>query len=287
MTIEHWRSEVEPTWCPGCGNFKVLEALVQALVALKLEPRQICLVSGIGQAGKMPQYLNCNFLHGLHGRVLAKALGVKLANPGLQVIAVGGDGDMYSAGGGHLVHAFRRNPDIACLVCNNGIYGLTKGQAGPTSELGFVSRTSPAGTIQPSFNPLAVGIAAGGTFLARGFAGDTEQLSRLLVQAVEHKGFGFVDVLQPCVTYNRVNTYQWYEERVHDLAQAGHDPRNREQAFVAALEWPGSGKRIPTGLFYQEQRTTYEEQMPALRRGALVERAPRDELLARALEAHR
>ncbi len=267
--LERWQRAGDISWCPGCGNFKVLEALALALAELGLEPWQVCVVSGIGQSGKLPHYVKCNFLHGLHGRTLAQATGVKLANPELCVIAVGGDGDIYGEGGNHLVHSFRRNFDICCLVHNNGVYGLTKGQPAPTMGAGFRSRLTPAGTSLPGFNPMAAGIALGGTFVARSYCGDTAHLAGMIVAAVRHKGFGFVDVLQPCVTYNKVNTYQYYEQRVYDLAKAGHDPAHAEQAMKRALEWPEAGdEKIPVGLFYRDARPSYDELLRRARKGA-------------------
>ena len=248
--VKAWSSSADVTWCPGCGNFGILTALRQALAASKLEPWQVAVVSGIGQAGKVPHYLGCNFLHGLHGRALPGAIGVKLANHSLKVICIGGDGDLFGEGGNHLVHAFRRNIDIVCLAHNNGVYGLTKGQAAPT-----LNRSA---RLAPAFNPLAAGLAAGGTFLARGFAGDTKQLARLIGDALKHNGFAFVDILQPCVTYNKVNTFQWYKERVYDLALDNHDQSDISEARARALEWPGRKEdRIPTGIFYRSRRAVY------------------------------
>jgi 2-oxoglutarate ferredoxin oxidoreductase subunit beta len=269
-----WSSTAETTWCPGCGNFGILTALRQALTTLKFEPTQVVVVAGIGQAGKTAHYLGCNYLHGLHGRALAHALGVKLSNHALKVVAIGGDGDMYSEGGNHLLNAFRRNAGITCLVHDNGVYGLTKGQSGPTSSLGYVTKNVPEGTRIPAFNPLATGLAMNGTFIARGFAGDTRHLSRLLAEALSHRGFGFVDILQPCVTYNHVNTLQWYKERVYDLAASGHDPSSFEKARQRALEWPnakGEDTRIPIGVLYRAERPVYEESIPALRKQPLVQ----------------
>jgi 2-oxoglutarate ferredoxin oxidoreductase subunit beta len=246
-----WSTSAEITWCPGCGNFGILNALRHALVAAKLEPWHVVVVGGIGQSGKVAQYLGANFLHGLHGRALPYALGIKLANPELKVIVVGGDGDMYGEGGNHLLHAFRRNPDIVCLVHNNGVYGLTKGQAAPTSSFGFATRNRPMGTLMPAFNPLAAGLAMGGSFIARGFAGDLKHLTRLIGDALSHKGFGFIDILQPCVTYNHVNTFAWYRERVYDLALEAHDPSDADAARKRALEWPDNedSPQIPIGIF--------------------------------------
>jgi len=258
--LKPWSSPAEVTWCPGCGNFGILNALRQALVAARLEPWQVVVVGGIGQAGEVAQYIGANFLHGLHGRAIPHALGVKLANPELKVIAVGGDGDMYGEGGNHLLHAFRRNPDIVCLVHNNGVYGLTKGQAAPTSGSGFSTKNRQTGTLVPAFNPLATGLAMGGSFIARGFAGDVKHLARLIGDALEHKGFGFIDILQPCVTYNHVNTAEWYRKRVYGLELEAHAPSDADAARARALEWPadGDGAEIPIGIFYRSRRPAYE-----------------------------
>ncbi len=255
-----WTSRVEVTWCPGCGDFGILNALKQALVAARLEPWQVVVVGGIGQSGKVAQYLGANFLQGLHGRAIPSALGVKFSNPELKVIAVGGDGDMYAEGGNHLLHAFRRNPDIVCLVHNNGVYGLTKGQAAPTSGYGFATKNQPSGTLMPAFNPLLAGLALGGSFIARGFAGDIKHLTRLIGEALEHRGFGFIDVLQPCVTYNHVNTFDWYRERVYDLALEAHDPSDVDAARKRAMEWPSDteAKQVPIGVFYRSRRAAYQ-----------------------------
>ena len=255
-----WSSSAEVTWCPGCGNFGILSALRQALAAAGLEPWQVVVIGGIGQSGKVAQYVGANFLQGLHGRALPHAIGVKLANPELKVIAVGGDGDMYSEGGNHLLHAFRRNPDIVCLVHNNGVYGLTKGQIAPTSGFGFATKNRPMGTLVPAFNPLAAGLAMGGSFIARGFAGDVKHLARLIGEALNHRGFGFIDILQPCVTFNHVNTFDWYKERVYDLALEAHNPADADAARARVLEWPVEGevRQIPIGVFYSSRRDAYE-----------------------------
>lgn len=282
-----WRSTAVPTWCPGCGNYKVLESLERALAQAGWRREDICLVGGIGQAAKIVQYFNTNYIHGLHGRALPTALGVKLANHRLKVIAVGGDGDMYGEGGGHLVHALRRNIGIVCLVHNNGVYGLTKGQPAPTASPGLVTRAQPGGTLVPAFNPLAAAIAAGGTFVARGFAGDGPGLERILAAAFAHRGFALVDVLQPCVTYNRVNTYQWFAERVYDVQSTGHDAADVDSALARAWEWPGNDGRIPTGVFLRVQRDVYEEQLPALKERALIEQTTDSAALARVIEEFR
>jgi 2-oxoglutarate ferredoxin oxidoreductase subunit beta len=265
VTLDDYRGG--PTaWCPGCGNFGILRALQQALVALELPPHRVLVVSGIGQAGKLPHYLKCNALNGLHGRTLPVATGAKLANHGLTVIAVGGDGDGYGEGGNHFLHAMRRNIDITYLVHNNQVYGLTKGQASPTSDAGFVTRVTPQGAPAP-LNPLSVAIAAGGSFVARSFAGDIPHLSEVIQQAIRHRGFALVDVLQPCVSFNPRNTFAWYRERVYRVEESDHDPTDRMAAFARAQEWDG---RIPTGVIYRQERPTFEEYFPALRDGPLV-----------------
>ena len=272
-------------WCPGCGNFGILDALRQALVALEIPPRQVLLVSGIGQAGKLPHYTRGNVFNSLHGRPLSPAIGAKIANPGLNVIAVSGDGDAYGEGGNHFIHAARRNHDITYLVHDNQVYGLTKGQTSPTSDEGFVTRTSPHGSPAP-FNPTAVAIAAGASFVSRGFAGDVEHLSGLMTAAIRHRGFALVDILQPCVTFNRKNTFGWYRERVYQLGEDGHayDPTDKLAAFEKSQEW---GDRIPIGVIYQVERQPFEDQLPALREGPLVERVPDPAKLAALLAEFR
>ena len=255
-----------PAWCPGCGNFGILTAVKRALVELDIEPYRVLMVSGIGQAGKLPHYTRGNVLNVLHGRTLPAAAGAKIANPELTVIAVGGDGDGYGEGGNHFLHSLRRNHDITYLVHNNQVYALTKGQASPTSDLGFVTKTTPDGAWMP-LNSLAVAIAAGGSFVARGFAGDVDHLVGLIKKGMQHRGFALIDILQPCVSFNHKNTYAWYRERVYKLEDTGYDPGNRLAAFEKSQEW---GDRIPTGVIYREDRATFEEQIPALKKGSLV-----------------
>lgn len=253
-------------WCPGCGNFGILTAAKRALVELDIEPYRVLMVSGIGQAGKLPHYLSGNVLNVLHGRTLPAAAGVKMSNAELVVIAVGGDGDGYGEGGNHFLHALRRNHDITYLVHNNQVYALTKGQASPTSDQGFVTRTTPHGAWTP-LNSMAVAIAAGGSFVARGFAGDVDHLVGLIKQGIHHRGFSLIDVLQPCVSFNHRNTHAWYKERVYRLDTANHDPASKTAAFEKSQEW---GDRIPIGVIYREEKPTFEDQIPALRNGPLV-----------------
>lgn len=254
-------------WCPGCGNFSILLAVKRALVEMNLEPYQVLIVSGIGQAGKLPHYMRCNTLNALHGRDVPEAIGAKLANHELKVIAVGGDGDGYGEGGNHFMHAILRNIDITYIVHDNQIYGLTKGQASPTSDKGFVTKTTPEGVISLPFNPLALAISLGATFVRKGFTGEVDHLVELIKKAMQHKGFALVDVLQPCVTFNKLNTWEWYRKRVYKLEGTDYDPTNRLTAFQKALEW---GDRIPIGIIYKSDRLTFDEQLPTLKKGPLV-----------------
>ncbi|MBM2824421.1 MAG: pyruvate ferredoxin/flavodoxin oxidoreductase, beta subunit [Dehalococcoidales bacterium] len=258
---------LKPTWCPGCGNFGILRALNQALVELNIAPHRVLLVSGIGQAGKLPHYTKGNVFNSLHGRPVPPAIGAKIANPELTVIAISGDGDAYGEGGNHFIHAARRNHDITYLVHDNQVYALTKGQASPTSDPGFVTRTTPYGAAAP-FNPIALAIVAGASFVARSFAGDVEHLAGMMKMGISHRGFALIDILQPCVSFNHQNTYAWYRERVYKLEnETGYDPGDRKAALDKALEW---GERIPIGLIYQKEMPPYEEQIPALVKGPLV-----------------
>jgi 2-oxoglutarate ferredoxin oxidoreductase subunit beta len=258
---------LESAWCPGCGNFGILNAVKSALVELELDPHQVLMVSGIGQSGKLPHYMKCNTFNSLHGRPVPPAVAAKLANPKLTVIAVSGDGDGYGEGGNHFIHAMRRNHDITYLVHNNQVYGLTKGQASPTSDSGFVTKTTPHGAPSP-VSPLALAIVSGAAFVARGFAGDVTHLSGLIKKGIIHKGFALVDILQPCVSFNHKNTYEWYRERVYKLDDEEYDPSDKIAALEKAMEW---GDRIPTGILFRQERPTFEEQFPVLSRGTLVD----------------
>jgi 2-oxoglutarate ferredoxin oxidoreductase subunit beta len=273
----------ETAWCPGCGNFQILRAVKQALVDLNLEPHDVLFVSGVGQAAKLPHYLNGNLFNGLHGRSLPVAAGAKIANHALTVIVVGGDGDGYGEGGNHLVHAIRRNQDLTYLVHNNQIYGLTKGQASPTSDQGFVTKTTPTGVILQPLNPIALAIALGATFVARGFAAKIPHLTDLIVKGIRHKGFALIDVLQPCVSFNHRNTYAWYNKRVYDVGEKGdYNAGDRFMAFKKAQEW---GERIPVGVIYRSEKPSYEEQVAAFQAGPLVKQGHDLRKVERLLEA--
>jgi 2-oxoglutarate ferredoxin oxidoreductase subunit beta len=264
-TFEAYEGQV-PAWCPGCGNFQILSSLKQALVELDIEPWEVLLVSGIGQSGKLPHYMKCHTFNGLHGRTLPVATAAKLANDALHVIAVAGDGDCYGEGGNHFIHTIRRNPNVTLLVHDNQIYGLTKGQASPTSDQGTRSKVQPFGSLSEPMNPLALAISLDCSFVARGFAGNPEYLKGLMKAAISHKGFALLDILQPCVTFNKVNTFKWYRDRVYKLEEE-YDPSDRLKAFERALEW---GERIPNGIFFKNNRKTLEELVPVIREKTLV-----------------
>ena len=251
----------ETAWCPGCGNFSILEAVKKALVASRLEPHEILFVSGIGQAAKAPHYLNANLFNGLHGRSLPVATGAKIANPKLSVIVESGDGCNYGEGGNHLLAAIRRNIDVTLIVHNNQVYGLTKGQASPTSAEGFITKAQPQGVYSEPFNPILTAVSMKAGFVARGFSGKVDHLSELIQQGITHHGFALIDVLQPCVSFNKVNTFAWYNQRCYPLLMS-YDPTDWEAAMKVACEW---GDKIPIGVIYKNMRLAYEDHFPVLR----------------------
>ena len=265
VTLETLRGQ-KPAWCPGCGNFAILKAFKEMLVELQLEPHQITVVSGIGQAAKLPHYTRCNTFNGLHGRALPVATGIRLANHAMPVIVTTGDGDCYGEGGNHLMAAMRRNVNVKLFVHDNQIYCLTKGQPSPTTGMGTVAKNVPFGVVAEQFNPMAFAVALDCGFAARAFAGDPAHLKDLMKEAMNHKGFALVDILQPCVTFNKVNTYEWYRERVYHI-EAEYNPEDRLAAFSRSLEW---GDRIPIGVIYRNKRRTFEEQVRMLAAGPLV-----------------
>ena len=273
----------ETAWCPGCGNFALLEGVKKGLVAAGLEPHSVLFVSGIGQAAKAPHYLNANVFDGLHGRALPAATGAKLANPRLTVIAESGDGCSYGEGGNHFLAAIRRNIDITLIVHDNQIYGLTKGQASPTSGEGHVTKAQPSGVMLERFDPMTVAVAMRAGFVARSFTGMVDHLARMVKGAIEHPGFALVDVLQPCVSFNKVNNFAWYKKRVYELP-ADHDPHNWSAAMERAGEW---GERIPVGVIYTNDRPAFETRVPALERGPLAGREVDRAELKRILDGYR
>jgi len=246
--------EFETAWCPGCGNFAIGKALKKALSMLDLPPHKVLICSGIGQAAKSPHYLRCNCFNGLHGRSLPPAQGAALSNTELTVLAESGDGCSYGEGGNHFLAAMRRNVTMTYLVHDNQIYGLTKGQASPTTAQGQPTKFQPKGVASMPFNPIAVAVTMDVPFVARGYAAETDHLAGLIVQAVQHPGFALVDILQPCVSFNKVNTYAWYKERCYKLGPE-HDPTDRTAAMHKAQEF---GERIPIGVIYKGNRPPFE-----------------------------
>ena len=272
-TNEIFDNDVPIAWCPGCGNFSILKALKQALADMALKPNEIIVVSGIGQAAKLPHYMRCNFFNGLHGRSLPIATAIRIANSNVPVIVIGGDGDTYGEGGNHFLHALRRNMNMTLITHNNQVFGLTQGQASPTTERGFVTKVQTHGVFLTPFNPITLAIALEVSFVARGFAGNVEHLKWLIKEAMSIEGFALVDVFQPCVSYDHVHTFGWYKERVYDLNQSGHDTEDQTAAIQKSKEW---GEKIPLGIFYQNpEKLSYEQQSSLLRDGpALVKRHP-------------
>jgi 2-oxoglutarate ferredoxin oxidoreductase subunit beta len=262
-----FKSEVKPDWCPGCGDFGVLNCLQKACADLNLNPHEVMVVSGIGCSSNLPGFFNSYGMHTLHGRSIAVAQGTKLGNTDMTVIVTGGDGDGYGIGVGHFIHAIRRNIDMTYIVMNNQIYGLTTGQTSPTTERLTKTKSTPAGSLEQPLNPLALSLAGGASFVARGFSGDPAHLADLFKKAIQHKGFAHIDVFSPCVTFNKTNTYPFFKQRVYKLEDEKHDSTNLEAALKRAYEW---GERIPIGVFYAAERPTYEEGETAMASGPLV-----------------
>lgn len=262
-TIKDFRSNIVPNWCPGCGHFSVLAALQRAVANLGLEPEQVALLSGIGCSGRISGYMNAYGFHGIHGRVLPLAQGVKMANRDLTVIAAGGDGDGYAIGMNHTVHAIRRNLDITYIVMDNQIYGLTKGQTSPRSQMGFQTKSTPAGSIEAPISPLQLALSVGGTFVAQGMSSDLKGLTTLIEEGIKHKGFSLINIFSPCVTYNKVNTYEWFKEHVVNLADLeGYDPSDRTKAMNTLLEYNG----LVNGIVYQnKEQKSYQELVPGFK----------------------
>ncbi|MHC4268080.1 MAG: thiamine pyrophosphate-dependent enzyme [Planctomycetota bacterium] len=243
----------ERAWCPGCGDYSILSSVENALMNLRKKPHEVLIVSGIGQAAKLPHYINTNGFDGLHGRALPAAFGAKVANHKLMVLVTSGDGDIYGEGGNHFIHAIRRNIDITLIVHNNQVYGLTKGQASPTSDLGMVTKTQPDGVVAIPFNPLTMAITLDAMFVARSFSKEIDFTTKLIEEGINTPGFSLIDVLQPCVSFNHINTYKWYSDRVYQLDNP-YDPTDKSKAYKKSSEW---GDRIPIGVIYKNQRRTY------------------------------
>ena len=268
ISPQSYKTDEHPIWCPGCGDFGVLSSLYQALAHLKVDPKDLVVVSGIGCSGRTPGFVKSYGFHSVHGRVLPVALGVKLANPALEVIGVGGDGDGFAIGGGHLPHAARRNPDMTYIIMDNSTYGLTKGQYSPTSPTGFQAGSTPYGNIEQPLNPLAMVIAYGATFVGQGYSGKPKELADLIIRAMQHKGFAFLNVLSPCITF--YNTYKVIPPRLAEVPK-DHDVANRAKAFELALQT----EHTMLGLFYEASLPTFEEGVAQVIRKAQASSPPR------------
>lgn len=269
LDINDFNCDYENKWCPGCGNFGILSAMKKAFVALDLPPQKLLIVSGIGQAAKTPHFLKCNAFHSLHGRALPLATGAKIANHDLTIVVNSGDGDCYGEGGNHLINAVRRNIDITLLVHNNMVYGLTKGQASPTSELGMVTKIQHHGVLSMPINPISFVLSLGATFVARGFSGDGEQLEKLIQAGIKHKGFSIIDILQPCVSFNHINTLSWYKSRLYDLEKTDYTPDTWLKAMEISQEW---GDKIPTGIIFQSTAPTFTDRIDILKQSTLIKK---------------
>jgi 2-oxoglutarate/2-oxoacid ferredoxin oxidoreductase subunit beta len=274
LTMADLKGKADPDWCPGCGDFGVLAALQKALVEMQIPTHNVVTISGIGCSSNLPGYINTYGMHTLHGRALAVATGLKLANHALTVVVTGGDGDGFGIGGNHFVHCMRRNVDLLYIVMDNQIYGLTTGQTSPTSRVGMKTKSMPFGNIEAPVNPISLALVAGATFVARGFSGEQKHLTELIKRGIEHQGFSFLDVFSPCVTYNHDNTYQWFRPRVKKLEEdSSYDATDWAAAMEKSLLW---GEEIPIGRFFERiDLPSLHAAEPVLNEGPLVHRDPR------------
>jgi len=272
VTVKDFKGKADPDWCPGCGDFGVLTALKQALVELNLRPHQVMTISGIGCSSNLPGYVSTYGMHTLHGRALAVATGAQLANHDLKIIVTGGDGDGYGIGGNHFVHSMRRNVDLTYIVMNNQIYGLTTGQISPTSTKGMKTKSTPTGSVENPIFPVSLAIAAGATYVARGYTGQVKHLVDLIKGGIQHKGFALIDTFSPCVTFNLDNTHEFFKHRTKKLEDMGHDPTNFAAAIQKSYEW---GDEIPIGLFWKREDLPSLDQLePILDEGGPLARRP-------------
>lgn len=269
MTTIQDFSGYNPTWCPGCGDWGIGVAVKQALIQSGLNPSLITAVFGIGCSGNMNDFLNAYAIHSLHGRAIPNAIGIKIANHKLPVIAIVGDGDCYGEGGNHFLHACRGNHDITVIVHDNGVYGLTTGQSAPTAQKGFKSKSTPTGIIEVPINPLSLAITSGATFVAQSFAGDVLQTVSMIKAGIEHKGFSVINILQPCVTFNKINTYQYYMQRVYKIGE-DHKKDDFKIAVQKSLEM--NEEKFPLGVVYQIEKPSYTEQLPQIKESALIDK---------------
>jgi 2-oxoglutarate/2-oxoacid ferredoxin oxidoreductase subunit beta len=269
LTLKDLESQVHPDWCPGCGDFGVLKSLKEAIVELGIPPHKVLVVSGIGCSSNLPGFIRTYGVHSLHGRSLPVATGAALANTDLHVVAVGGDGDGFGIGMGHFIHAMRRNLNLTYIVMDNEVYGLTTGQTSPTTMEGHKTKSTPRGNVEKPVQPLALAIVSGATYVARGFSAEQKQLTKLVAGAIAHRGFSLIDVFSPCVTFNKINTYPWFKERVYKLEDDGaYDPADRLAAIEKSLEFT---PKVPIGLLYKTDRPIYEDSEPVLQKGPLVD----------------
>ncbi len=268
LTVQTFDGAVHPDWCPGCGDFGVLKSLKEALVQLEIRSHEVMIVSGIGCSSNLPGFIRTYGVHSLHGRSLPVATGIALANHALHVIAVGGDGDGFGIGSGHFLHTMRRNLNLTYIVMDNEIYGLTTGQASPTSMEGHKTKSTPRGNVEKPLQPLALALTMGATYVARGFSAAPKDLTKLIADAIAHRGFSLIDVFSPCVTFNKLNTYAWFKERVYKLEEQGHDTGDMDAALQKSFEF---GDKIPLGLLYREERPIYDDSEPILQQGPLVD----------------
>ncbi|MEH7350364.1 2-oxoacid:ferredoxin oxidoreductase subunit beta [Gottfriedia acidiceleris] len=268
-TFKEFRNNIKPNWCPGCGDFSVQASIQRAAANVGLEPDNLAVISGIGCSGRISGYINSYGLHGIHGRSLPIAQGVKMANRDLTVIASGGDGDGFAIGLGHTIHAIRRNIDVTYIVMDNQIYGLTKGQTSPRSDVGFKTKSTPHGSVESALSVMEMALTAGGTFVAQSFSSDLKELTSLIEQGINHKGFSLINVFSPCVTYNKVNTYDWFKENLVKLSDVeGYDPSNKEMAMQTLMQ----NKGLVTGLIYQnKEQKSYQQLITGYSEEPLVE----------------
>ena len=272
VTVKDLKGKVDPDWCPGCGDFGVLAALKQAIAELGLRPHEVMTISGIGCSSNLPGYINTYGMHTLHGRALAVATGAALANHEMKVVVTGGDGDGYGIGGNHFLHAMRRNVDLTYIVMDNQVYGLTTGQTSPTSVKGMKTKSTPMGSVENPINPLPLAIAAGATYVARGYTGQVKHLVELIKGGIAHKGFSLIDAFSPCVTFNHDNTHEFFKQRTYKLEDRGHDPTDFQAAMERGYEW---GEEIPIGLFWKREDLPSLDQLePVLAEGGALSRRP-------------
>ncbi|MBA4542233.1 MULTISPECIES: 2-oxoacid:ferredoxin oxidoreductase subunit beta [Thermoactinomyces] len=283
-TFKDFRNKVKPNWCPGCGDFSVLAAMQRAFANVGLEPHDVAIVSGIGCSGRISGYVNAYGFHGVHGRALPIAQGLKLANRDLTVIAAGGDGDGFAIGMAHTIHAIRRNVDITYIVMDNQVYGLTKGQTSPRSEVGFKTKSTPYGSIESAIHPMEMALTVGAGFVAQSVSSDLKQLTRVIEEGIKHKGFSLINVYSPCVTYNKINTYDWFKENLVNLDQVeNYDPSDRQLAMQTLMENHG----LVTGVIYQnKEQQSYESKIkgfkeePLAKQDIMISREQFDKLVA-------